>query len=50
MSLSPATDPKQACLDFFASFQPLSETTRAFLEERLVVHELNRDTRLFSGG
>lgn len=49
MSSSPDTDPKQACLDFFAGFHPLSETTRSFLEERLVVHELNKDTRLFSG-
>ena len=44
----PTTDPRQACLEFFASLCPLSDTTRAFLEQRLVVQELAKDAILLA--
>lgn len=50
MSTPATTDPKEACLDFFSSFQKLSETARAFLRERLVVQALPKGTLLLPMG
>ena len=49
MSSPPVTTvPRQACLDFFASLCPLSDTTRTFLEQRLIVQELAKDALLLT--
>lgn len=50
MAAPATTDPIEACLDFFSSFQELSEVARAFLRERLVVQALPKGTLLLPMG
>ncbi len=49
MSSPATTDPKQACIDYFASLCPLSDFTRHYLAQKLVLRDLAKNTILLSG-